>query len=177
MKKNKALFLDRDGVINIDYGYVYKKTDFHFLEGIFELVVRAKKAGYCVVVVTNQAGIGRGHYTEGDFYHLMEWVNEQFAMHSTVIDAIYFCPYHAEQGIGEYKQESFFRKPAPGMLLKAAKEHNIDLPSSIIIGDKISDMQAGHAAGIRQLYWLGGDPHHAYKDYRCIDKLEEIVLN
>lgn len=155
MQKKPALFLDRDGVINIDHAYVYRKQDFEFVDGIFQLVAAAKNAGYLVVIVTNQAGIGRGYYTEADFHELMDWVREQFAMRGGSIDGVYFCPDHPEHGIGKYRRESNFRKPAPGMLLQAAAELGIDLENSILVGDKASDTEAGLAAGVGTLLYFG----------------------
>ena len=151
-----ALFLDRDGVINVDHGYVHRPEEFEFVEGIFDVVVAAKHAGYIVIVVTNQAGIGRGYYSEAQFCALTDWMKAKFAEHGAQIDAVYFCPYHPEHGIGKYRRESEFRKPAPGMLLQAQRELNIDLSSSIFVGDKVSDMQAGKAAGVGRLLLLGG---------------------
>ena len=156
-----ALFLDRDGVINVDRDYVHRSEDVEFIDGIFELVALANGAGYVVAVVTNQAGIGRGYYSEADFHRLMEWMRARFAQRGARIDAIYFCPYHPEHGVGAYKRESEFRKPGPGMLLQAAKEHDIDLSASIMIGDKPSDMQAGAAAGVGSLLLLGDAPADA----------------
>ena len=155
MHKKPALFLDRDGVINIDHAYVHRKQDFHFIDGIFELVAAAKAAGYLVVVVTNQAGIGRGYYSEADFHELMNWVQEQFAYRGGHIDGIYFCPDHPEHGIGKYRRDSEFRKPAPGMLLQAAAELDIDLENSILVGDKASDVEAGERARVGALFYLG----------------------
>lgn len=143
-----ALFLDRDGVINQDYGYVHKPEDVVFVDGIFELVSAAKQAGYPVIVVTNQAGIGRGYYSEADFNNLMDWMKARFAEHGGQIDAVYFCPFHLEHGVGDYKKDSFDRKPNPGMLLRAAEEYGLDLSRSIMIGDKDSDMQAASKAGV-----------------------------
>lgn len=151
-----ALFLDRDGVINKDHGYVYKPENFEFIDGIFELVATAKRAGYLVVIVTNQAGIGRGYYSEADFHSLMDWMSARFEEYGGQIDAIYFCPYHPEFGVGQYRCESKCRKPAPGMLLEAVKSLDIDLTKSIFIGDKPSDMAAGNAAGVATLLLLGG---------------------
>jgi D-glycero-D-manno-heptose 1,7-bisphosphate phosphatase len=149
MKNNaRALFLDRDGVINEDYGYVHKYEDFHFIDGIFELVKEARNKGYLVIVVTNQAGIGRGHFTEVEFHTLMKWVTKQFSVNGGEIDEIYFCPYHAEFGVGKYKKESIFRKPGPGMIMNATKDYKIDLQHSVLIGDKDSDMNAGISAGV-----------------------------
>ena len=152
-----ALFLDRDGVINVDHGYVCKSEDFHFVEGIFALVAEANLAGYWVVVVTNQAGIGRGYYSEADFHALTAWMKARFVAHGAHIDAVYFCPFHPEHGIGEFRRESDCRKPAPGMLLQAGLDLGIDFEKSLFVGDKPSDMAAGRAAGVGTLLHLGGD--------------------
>ncbi|TDK66529.1 D-glycero-alpha-D-manno-heptose-1,7-bisphosphate 7-phosphatase [Sapientia aquatica] len=146
--KTKALFLDRDGVINHDEGYTSKIEDFRFIDGIFELCREAKRQGYLIIVVTNQAGIGRGYYTEQDFLILTDWMKKRFEEEGAPITDVYFCPYHAEHGVGEYKKESLDRKPNPGMLLKAAEKYQIDLSRSIMIGDKESDMEAAGNAGV-----------------------------
>lgn len=143
-----ALFLDRDGVINIDHGYVSTKETFEFIDGIFDLCRQAKRFGYLICVITNQTGIGRGYYTEEDFLHLTDWMCSQFIKENAPIDKIYFCPTHPEQGIGKYKVASSYRKPGPGMIVQAAQEFNIDLSRSILVGDKITDIQAGLAAGV-----------------------------
>jgi D-glycero-D-manno-heptose 1,7-bisphosphate phosphatase len=158
--KRPALFLDRDGVINIDHGYVYMPEEFEFVDGIFELVATANRAGYLVVVVTNQAGIGRGYYTEAQFHALTDWMRTRFAGHGAQIDGVYFCPYHPEHGIGEYRRESEFRKPAPGMLLQAQSELDIDLNQSIFIGDKPTDMAAGRAVGVGTLLLFNSGAAH-----------------
>lgn len=143
-----ALFLDRDGVINIDHAYVFLKENFDFVDGIFELCRRAKECGFLICVVTNQAGIGRGYYTEADFLRLTDWMCEVFRNEGAVIDKVYFCPTHPEHGIGDYKVDSLFRKPEPGMILQAARDLDIELAKSILVGDKYSDIQAGLAAGV-----------------------------
>ncbi|WP_171013906.1 HAD family hydrolase [Chitinivorax sp. B] len=143
-----ALFLDRDGVINVDKHYVHQREDFEFNDGIFELCRLAADRGMAIVVVTNQAGIGRGFYSEQQFHDLTNWMCDQFAMHSVTIDAVYFCPYHAEHGIGRYAVDSFDRKPNPGMILRAQADLDLDLPRSILIGDKPSDIAAAKAAGV-----------------------------
>jgi len=153
----KALFLDRDGVINVDYGYVHLKENFTFNPGIFELVQRACELDYLVIIVTNQAGIGRGYYSEDSFLQLMEWVEEQFSQKSGRIHKTYFCPYHPEHGVGDYLKDSRFRKPNPGMLLEAAREFSINMARSLMIGDNPSDMQAGFAAGVGSLVCYGFD--------------------
>ena len=148
MQRHPALFLDRDGVINVDRAYVYRPEDFEFIDGIFDLCRRARQQDYLIFVITNQAGIARGFYTEDDFLNLTRWMCEAFASAGAAIDKVYFCPFHAEHGIGKYKLDSPFRKPAPGMILQAAQEFNVDLKHSVLVGDMETDIQAGVAAGV-----------------------------
>lgn len=148
MSHRPALFLDRDGTINIDHGYTYKQNDFEFVEGIFELCRTAKKLGYLIFVVTNQAGIGRGYYSEKDFLKLTAWMCRVFNDRGIVIDNVYFCPYHPENGVRQYKVDSPNRKPRPGMILQAAEEFGVDLKRSVLVGDRETDIQAGLAAGV-----------------------------
>jgi D-glycero-D-manno-heptose 1,7-bisphosphate phosphatase len=169
--KKPALFLDRDGVINVDHGYVHTPENFEFVDGIFEVVAAANQAGYLVVVVTNQAGIGRGYYSEAQFHALTDWMKTKFIENSGQIDAVYFCPYHPEYGVGAYRQESDCRKPAPGMLLQAQRELSIDFGRSIFLGDKLSDMQAGSRAGIEKLFFLNGSAD----GFKSIRSLREIL--
>ena len=129
--KSRALFLDRDGVINIDHAYVCKTEDFQFVDGIFDLCRHASKLGYLILVITNQAGIGRGYYTEQDFQNLTRWMCGIFKNEGVDIDKVYFCPYHPEHGVGKYKMDSPLRKPRPGMILQAEDEFGIDLTTSV----------------------------------------------
>lgn len=145
--KNKALFLDRDGVINVDKHHVYKIEDCEFIKGIFDLCRKAKSKGYKLIVVTNQAGIAKGIYTEEDYFKFRDYVHAEFKKQGCPIDAEYYCPYHIE-GFGKYKKDSEDRKPNPGMILKAVQDFNIDLSQSILIGDKESDIEAGKRAGV-----------------------------
>jgi len=145
---NRAVFLDRDGVINKDTGYVHLVDDFEYIDGVFDACLALKKMGYLLVVVTNQSGIARGMYSEDDFHSLTEWMDWNFADKGVDLDGIYYCPHHPEKGIGEYKQDCDCRKPKPGMLLDAAKFLKIDLANSIMVGDKADDMRAAKAAGI-----------------------------
>ncbi|WP_144209009.1 D-glycero-beta-D-manno-heptose 1,7-bisphosphate 7-phosphatase [Shewanella donghaensis] len=145
---NKAVFLDRDGVINIDKGYVHLVDDFEYVEGVFEACLTLKEMGYMIVVVTNQSGIARGMYSEDDFHHLTEWMDWNFADKGVELDGIYYCPHHAEKGLGDYKQDCDCRKPKPGMLNSAAEFLEIDMSQSIMVGDKADDMRAAKAAGI-----------------------------
>ena len=151
-----ALFLDRDGVINVDHGYVHRAQDFDFLPGIFELARAARTLGLRLVVVTNQAGIGRGLYGEADFERLTAWMCERFADEGAPIDAVYHCPTHPTAGIGAYRVDSPRRKPNPGMILEARDALGLDLDASILLGDKPSDVEAGLAAGVGLNLWLAG---------------------
>ena len=143
-----ALFLDRDGVINVDHGYVYRRSEFQFVDGIFDLCRAARDLGYSIFVVTNQSGIGRGYYTERDFRSLTEWMLEVCAKAGVRIDKVYCCPFHPQAVTERYRRDSPLRKPAPGMILQAAAEFDVDLPMSVLIGDKETDVRAGVAAGV-----------------------------
>ena len=146
--QGKALFLDRDGVVNRDSGYVYKSEDIRFIDGIFHLCLRAQRLGYLIFVVTNQAGIGRGYYTEEQFHELTEWIHGRFLLKGAEIAKTYYCPYHPLYGVGRFKLDAECRKPKPGMILQAAREYNLDLSRSVLVGDKASDVQAGVSAGV-----------------------------
>ena len=172
---NKALFLDRDGVINHDYGYVYRINDFEFKKGIFKLVKRANLLNYFVIVVTNQAGIGRGYYSEEQFLNLNKWMIAEFNKKDCDITETFYCPFHPTEGIKDYKKDSFDRKPNPGLILKAAEKYSIDLKKSILIGDKISDIKAGIAAKIPNLYYFC--ENEKYPGAISINNFQKVVLN
>ncbi|SEB66901.1 D-glycero-alpha-D-manno-heptose-1,7-bisphosphate 7-phosphatase [Terriglobus roseus] len=155
MNLRPALFLDRDGVINEEVDYLWTWDRCRFVDGIVSLLRTAHRQGYFVAVVTNQAGIGRGMYTEEDFHRLMERMAEELAKHDVHFDAVYFSPFHPIHGLGDYKRETDCRKPGPGMMLRAAEEHGLDLPRSILVGDRCTDILAGAAAGIGHLYLFG----------------------
>jgi D-glycero-D-manno-heptose 1,7-bisphosphate phosphatase len=152
---SKALFLDRDGVINHETDYLYRITDVRWVEGIFPLCTTAQRLGYKLVVITNQSGIARGLYTESDFHTLMDWMRAEFLARNINLDAVYFCPYHPE-GVGTYKREHPDRKPAPGMLLRAARDLSLDLARSVLVGDRCSDIAAANAAGLAHAFILRG---------------------
>lgn len=153
---NKTLFLDRDGIINVDHGYVHTKEKFKFVDGIFELCRYAQELGYQIIVITNQAGIARGMYSVEDFLTLSKWMKEQFIKEKVIITDVYFCPHHPKKGFAPYKVECECRKPKPGMIFEAAKKHNIDLKQSVFIGDKVSDIKAAENAGIHNRIMLTG---------------------
>jgi len=143
----KALFLDRDGVINVEKEYLYKKEDFEFIEGIFELCRYYQDLGYLIFVVTNQSGIARKFYTEEEFSKLTQWMLKEFEKEGIHIQKVYHCPHHPE-----ISGECDCRKPKPGMLREAAETFGVDLKNSIMIGDKERDIEAGINAGLRETY-------------------------
>ena len=144
----KALFLDRDGVININHGYVHTPANTDWVPGIFELVADAHARGFLPIVITNQAGIGRGLYDEAGFLGFTAWMHAQFAARGTPLLATHWCPHHPDAGIGDYRVECNCRKPRPGMLLGAIKRFDIDPARSLLIGDKQGDLDAAAAADV-----------------------------
>jgi D-glycero-D-manno-heptose 1,7-bisphosphate phosphatase len=145
----RALFLDRDGVINVDHGYVHSPADFEFVPGVFDTARVAIELGYLVIVVTNQAGIARGHYGVAEFEALTRWMCERFAAEGAPIAAVYYCPYHAD-GRGAWRVADHpDRKPNPGMLLRAIREHSLDPRQSVLLGDQLSDVEAARRANLR----------------------------
>ena len=145
---NPALFLDRDGVINQEINYLHRIEDFEFIDGVFATCQYFQEKGYGLFVVTNQAGIGRGYYTEQQFHRLNDWMIEQFAARGVWICQTYFSPYHPTAGIGMYRCDHVDRKPNPGMLLRARADWGVDLARSLLVGDKESDILAGINAGV-----------------------------
>jgi D-glycero-D-manno-heptose 1,7-bisphosphate phosphatase len=140
---NKALFLDRDGVINLDRVHVYREEDVEFTPGIFELCREYSDYGFKIVIITNQAGIAKGIYTTEDFLHLTEWMTGEFRKNGVDIAKVYFCPHHPD-----FTGPCNCRKPAPGMILQAVKELDLDLADCVLIGDMETDIEAGRSAGI-----------------------------
>lgn len=159
-QKQAAVFLDRDGTINLDKGYFCKPEEFEFEEGSIEAIRLLNQAGYKVLVISNQAGIAMGHFSEAQVDELHRWVKAELAKQGAHIDAFYYCPHHAKLGIGKYKTACDCRKPSPGLLLKAAGEWNIDLKKSYMIGDHNSDVKAGHGAGVTSIFVRTGHGSH-----------------
>lgn len=157
MKKIKALFLDRDGVINKDLGYVYRIEDFEFMPGIFAALRGFIELGFDIFVVTNQSGIGRKYYTQADFDKLSEYMINEFKAKGVNIKKIYYCPHRPDDNCE-------CRKPKSGMFLKALSEFNIDMKSSIMIGDKQSDIDAASGAGVGKGFLLDGDKFSSVMD-------------
>ncbi|MBZ2190294.1 D-glycero-beta-D-manno-heptose 1,7-bisphosphate 7-phosphatase [Alcanivorax sp. JB21] len=136
-----AVFLDRDGVINVDHGYVHTPDTFDFIDGVFDACAYFQRQGYLLVVVTNQSGIGRGLFSEAQFQQLTAWMLARFEQEGIHIDGVYHCPHHPDDGCD-------CRKPAPGLLRQAIREHDIDVARSLMLGDKAADMAAAAAAGV-----------------------------
>jgi D-glycero-D-manno-heptose 1,7-bisphosphate phosphatase len=170
LNKNKALFLDRDGVINVEKDYLYKIEDFEFIDGIFELCKYYQNLGFIIVVVTNQSGIVRDFYTEENFDKLTDWMLKQFSSRGIEIKRVYHCPHHPD-----ISGECNCRKPNPGMLLQASKDLHIDLKNSIIVGDKERDIVAGINAGLITTYLFDeSNSVKTSKANKIVSKLEDI---
>jgi D-glycero-D-manno-heptose 1,7-bisphosphate phosphatase len=167
----RGLFLDRDGVINVEVGYLSAVADVVFIEGIFSLCRTAQRLGYKLMVVTNQAGIARGYYTEAAFEELMAWMREELRREGVELDAVYFCPFHPEHGVGEYKREHEDRKPGTGMLRRGAKEFGLELSECVMVGDRCSDIAAANSAGLRQAFLVAGTEAHG----RCEGNFIEVA--
>jgi len=150
---NYAAFLDRDGVINVDHGYVSSPEEFEFLPGAPEALGQLQAAGYLICIVSNQSGIGRGLYTETDLLALNQYIAGCLMdMVGVRVAAFYHCPHHPTAARGAFLKQCECRKPSPGMILQAISEHNIDPARSILVGDKASDIDAGRAAGVGRLF-------------------------
>ena len=155
LKFHPALFLDRDGVVNVDRGFVARREDFVWQEGIFDLVRLALARGFVPVIVTNQSGIGRGLYTLADYAALTAWMLARFAAERATIARVYHCPYHPEAEIAQYRAVHPWRKPQPGMLLAAQVDLQLDLGRSVMVGDRWSDVGAAVAAGVGNIMLVG----------------------
>ncbi|PAF52647.1 D-glycero-beta-D-manno-heptose 1,7-bisphosphate 7-phosphatase [Helicobacter sp. 13S00477-4] len=144
----KAIFFDRDGVINKDFGYVYEAKDFIFMDDIFDFLKLCKEKDFLLLLATNQSGIGRGYYTIDDFKELTLYMQNQLKKRlGFAFESVYFCPH-------DPNEDCLCRKPKPGMLQKAKIDYKLDFQKCFIIGDKITDMQAGQNAGIKNKIFL-----------------------
>jgi D-glycero-D-manno-heptose 1,7-bisphosphate phosphatase len=152
-----AAFLDRDGVLNMDVGYVHQIEQFVWMDGALDAIRHLHLAGYHVLVVTNQSGIGRGLYSEAQFLELTRWTHEQAAAHGGLIAQTYYCPHHPTEGRGSYRITCDCRKPGTGMLKQAERDWQIDHAGSFLIGDKETDLECAEAFGIKGLQFSGGN--------------------
>jgi D-glycero-D-manno-heptose 1,7-bisphosphate phosphatase len=156
-ERKPAVFLDRDGVLNIDHGYVARQEDFQWVEGAAAAVRALNEAGYYVFVATNQSGIARGLYAVEDMHKLHDFMAGELARAGARIDDIRFCPFHPEGTIEAYRRVSDWRKPGPGMILDLMQKWPVERERSALIGDKEADIEAAHAAGVRGLLFTGGN--------------------
>lgn len=172
----RAAFIDRDGVINEELDYVHRIEDFHILPGAIDGLRLLADNGFLLVVVTNQAGIAKGYYTEHDFQRLTDHMRAVFRESGVELAAVYHCAHHPAGVVPDLATDCRCRKPEPGMLLEAAGELGIDLARSVMIGDKVSDTQAGRAARVARTVLV--ESGHAlppdagaHADHRCADLL------
>lgn len=155
--RRRALFLDRDGVLNIDHGYIGSRDRFEWVEGALEAIRWATQAGWHVFVVTNQSGVARGLYPEQAVGKLLQWMAGQARAAGGTIDDVRFCPFHPEATLEAYRQDHPWRKPRPGMLLDLIGAWELDPRRAVLIGDQASDMQAAAAAGVAGHLFRGGN--------------------
>ncbi len=156
----RAAFIDRDGVINEDRGYVHRREDFAWRPGAVDALARLQRAGRALVVVTNQSGIARGLYTLADLQALHGWMQDELQRQGVALAGIYACPHHPQAVRPEFRSDCDCRKPQPGLILQAQRELLLDLAASCLFGDKASDIDAGRRAGVGRC-WLIGDAQTA----------------
>lgn len=156
-KPRPALFLDRDGTLNVDTGYLYEVVKFQWIEGAIDCIRNFNNRGWWVFVVTNQSGIGRGLYKETDVDLLHAHMQSELSEQGASINQFYYCPFHPDAPLAHYRKDSFDRKPKPGMLLQAMAEFPVIREASFLIGDAQRDVDAAHAAGLGGFLYTGGD--------------------
>jgi len=165
----KVVFLDRDGIVNEDIGYIYKIDEFKFMDGIFEICQRFINNGYSIIIVTNQSGIARGYYSMKDFRFLNAWMIDEFSKHNIDILDVFICPHGPDSGCN-------CRKPKPGMLIEASRKFDIDMKSSWMIGDSERDIEAANLAGINNTILLDSESSPSYANSKfAISSLKEVI--
>ena len=171
--KQPAAFLDRDGTLNVDVGYPDSLEKIVLIPGAVEAVQLLNRAGYAVVVVSNQSGVARGYFDEARVQAINRGVAEMFAQAGARIDGFYYCPHLPEAAVARYRRACGCRKPAPGMLQKAVREMHLDLARSLIIGDKYSDIAAGKALGLQAVLVRTGEGLRQHARYEADDAVPQ----
>ena len=180
---NKAIFLDRDGTINVEKNYLYKIEDFEFLPGVVEALKILQDEGYLLIIITNQSGIARGYYTEKDFHILNDWMVSTLKGYGICINAVYYCPHHPDASIEGYRKDCECRKPKFGLFEHAIKDYEIDLSQSYAIGDKIRDCAICITTDCKGFLVANNETKDViesvkrgeYKNIRYADNLEECA--
>jgi D-glycero-D-manno-heptose 1,7-bisphosphate phosphatase len=172
----KAVFLDRDGVINVDNGYVHTWREFIFCDGAIEAMKKISEMGFLIIIVTNQSGIARGLYGEEEVKKLNSQLCEFLLTENVTVTSVEFCPHHTQGVVAEYSLVCDCRKPSPGMILNATRRYDISLPDSVMIGDRESDVQAGKNAGVGTNYIVGNSGANASCDGMYVNLLECVLL-
>jgi D-glycero-D-manno-heptose 1,7-bisphosphate phosphatase len=168
VKKQPAVFFDRDGVLNVDRGYVYRREELGWMPGAIETIKMLNERGYFVFVVTNQSGVARGYFQEYDVYEFHSYMAEEVEKRGAVIHSFYFCPHHPEGTIEKYSKICDCRKPLPGLIEQACREWPVDLIRSFLIGNLQRDLDAAYAAGI---------PGYLYSEGSLYDFVQGILSN
>lgn len=170
----KVAFVDRDGVVNKEVNYLSRIADFKYTENCIEALKSLSSLGYRIIIVTNQAGIARGYFHEQDYFILTNWYLNDLKYQGVDILDVFHCPHHTEGVHALYSITCNCRKPKPGLLTKAISKYDIDLENSIMVGDKVSDIEAGLAAGVKHVYLVESGhelPDEAYEDYEVFENL------
>ena len=152
-----AVFLDRDGILNVDSDYLFEIDKFRWIDGAIEAVKAINDAGYFAFVITNQSGVARGFYQEADIHRLHGWMAAQLAAHDARIDAFEYCPFHPDGSVASYRRNSDRRKPVPGMIVDLLEKFPVDAGRSFVVGDRPSDIEAARAAGMPGHLFAGGN--------------------
>lgn len=172
----KAVFFDRDGVINVEKNYLHLESDFSFVSGAVEALKLFKGSGYAIFIITNQAGIGRGYFSEDDYFGLTQYYLSLLKEEGVEVEKVYFCPHHPVFGLERYKVDCECRKPNPGMINQAVLEFGVDLSNSLLFGDKVSDIAAGRNAGVGKCFLVRSGHPLSHEDELIADGIFDNIF-
>ena len=181
--KRKAVFLDRDGTINIEKNYLYKIEDFEYIPGVIDALRQLCSMGYALIIISNQSGIARGYYTENDYEHLDSWVKEDLRQKGIDITASYYCPHHPEAIIPKYRIKCECRKPGTKLFWDAQKEYDIDMNVSFAVGDRMRDLAICKESGVKGILFSDNNSIHNdtvdvcsswYEIIKLVNKYEDL---